>query len=327
VSERRGVFRPILALVIATGCWADVAQGAENGPAPAAAESRAREDGIDAAKREFELMKASRDPAQQQKGALPKMTLPELQRSTDEPRPWLAPKSKQSQDAAAKKSKNWLVEAMAHDSRREQERLDPRASRESRRGRGGRADEGPGNEEGAAFDPEKTPGELEPETPDELERSKEREVAEARREREAVNPLTSFLGDWMTARDYAILKPALDDGAKSGADGFGTPPSISTGGVGQSTSSLSATLGLLERPTVVSAPPRDNPYLQSMQSVAPEVTQAPVFVPPPVASIVPAPGPGIAAPTPAPVMAPRPQIPDFAKPAQDEKYFKQLKRF
>jgi hypothetical protein len=68
--------------------------------------------------------------------------------------------------------------------------------------------------------------------------------------------------------------------------------------------------------------PADNPFLQTLNGSG---TALPAFVPPPAPASTPA--NTALAPVPLESAPPKSKIPDFAKPAMDEKYFKQLKRF
>lgn len=284
----------------------------------AAPSDAAQGDAIKAARREFETMKAVGDRAQQPNGSLPKMTMPELQQSASDPRPWASPKSKQGHPST-KKSSNWLVEAMEKEARRNNDRSGSRDGR-------GREEAENVDEAAGAFDPT-------PENEEELsalaaERvMREREITEQREKREVVNPLTRFLGDWMTPRDYAVLKPALDDAATGRSNGRTDQSSPALLGIDASVTETTLGIGSAgESSRLMPIVPRENPYLEGLQTPPPTIPTPQLFAPPSVRAVAPTPAPMVS-PAAAPTSAPKSKIPEFAKPAQDEKYFKQLKRF
>lgn len=146
------------------------------------------------------------------------------------------------------------------------------------------------------------------------------------------DPLARFLGDWMTPQDYALLKPAhrrsepagveVPAGLAVASERVATQPELPfglRGGEG------SIARGAVPKPDGA-AFRRDNPYLQTLANQAPAngIIAAPQKLSPtPPASNAPAAKgtmeivPGI----------PAQKSPDFSKPTEDEKYFKQLKRF
>ncbi|MES2695041.1 MAG: hypothetical protein V4773_16330 [Verrucomicrobiota bacterium] len=323
------------------------------------------------AKKEFDAIKAARDPGQQQKGAaVPRLSMPELQTGSSDPRPLAPAKAGKQQGAAGSRSGNWLVEAMERDARRG----------DSGEQRGGAGREGGDRRLSSAREREgdataeesrllAISGKDEVDVAVELAQARAR-AEEARAEQHAgekersanaasaaaSNPLTRFLGEWMTPRDYAVLKPGLDEAASGSAGGAnsGALPTSSSG------LSISSSGGLMLPGGIEALMPggggfpgsgsaggsiggggggaRENPYLQGFETTAggggggANVGALPSFTPPvpPLPQASPAgPGPGAFSPVPvpAPVAPAKPQIPDFARPAQDEKYFKQLKRF
>lgn len=282
--------------------------GAADEKAPASPSSEPPADAIAIARREFEAVKSARNPALPAKGDFPRLTVPEL-RSAPPPAPWTPPKT----PAPEKKSANWLVDAMekSADARKDRERNGGSPERDQ-----GRTRELPG--------PEKDR--------DDADGSEPRRASDSNTERErkaenaVANPLAGYLGAWMTPQDYALLKPGIDQafGNAAGNSGnvlaspadpttaFALPGNAGIGGANQA--------GPRGAPTT----PRENPYLAMLNPPVPAATPAPVTanaLPPPVA-----PSRALPAP-PAPVPAVKSSIPDFAKPATDEKYFKQLKRF
>lgn len=148
------------------------------------------------------------------------------------------------------------------------------------------------------------------------------------------NPLTHFLGDWLTPQDYALLRPSLETttlggGVRSGDARFLVPGTTDFALASSLQREIPGGFAAMT-PIPSEQPSRENPFLETLNRTE--------FTPP--AQITPTPGlprvgllPSSAAPvgpTPgnAAVMAPgRPNVPDFPKPGQDEKYFKQLKRF
>lgn len=317
------------------GCGLSEGNAAES--APVAVQSPANDPAasVEGARRDLDAIKALRDPSNQQKGALPKLTVPEMHTPTPgAPQPW-NPKKSGAAEQHAKKSQNWLVDAMEREARASQAReRTSGSSRDSRLWRD--RNEKSGASSNTAGD---ELGERSERTEGALDRDGEAIAAsrETRAEREPAhatpevnNPLTRFLGEWMTPRDYAMLKPALDESLSGrGSELAGTSPAGATLGV-SGLSGSDATLSGAGGPGRGREIPRDNPYLQAMQNLpaptgpallagAPNVTSLPA--PAPVAS------PRAEAPAPPIVVPPKSKIPEFAKPAQDEKYFKQLKRF
>lgn len=307
--------------------YSSAAEAAKSGTAetPSSTTAVTPKSGIDSAKREFEAMKASRDPAHRdQRTALPGISVPQLHVEERGPAPAILPGKNAKQDPAAKKSSNWLVEAMDKEAARngknergERERIFSRRSDEEER-------------EGGAVsrsDPalERARGDSAAE-----ERKYDDETTNRKRAAEAANPLTRYLEGWITPKDYAVLRPSLEESlggrelAQSAA-GPATPGGIAgtvgIGGVG------SAMMGDATK-TPVSPVPRENPYLEAMQTRPEFGASAPTFaVAPPNVAPPPAPPASIAAPAPPIVPSARSKIPEFAKPQQDERYFKQLKRF
>jgi hypothetical protein len=281
------------------------------------------EQGIEVAKREYDAIKAAGTPEAQQKLALP--VTPSIELKTDDLR--LAPPPgandwlKQQRERAKKRtatgapSSNWLLDAMAQNKQ-------PRTA--------------------AAAEPTvpPEPGELPPGAPadfltqaetlqretSEAQRGAERKRELRRTQQEAGNPLDSFMAGWMTPGDFALLVPTGDStdtkAASPGAfmdGGAGAPgapalripesgPGISRGGDG-------------------ARPP--NPYLTDLPDLtlaAPGSAGATLNLlppPPPPKTLLPAP-----ATTPEPEPPPRTTpAEEFRKSQNEQKYFRQLKRF
>jgi len=319
-------------VVASLGCLLGLAASgpAADGPAPAAPG-----DSITATKREFDSIKALRDPAlpASAKGTLPNLQVPELHTTT----PDAARRAKQKQAEAAAKAKksgtgNWLVDAMEKDARTQAGDRGSASDGSGRRTRDGRSDAA--SEDLLETDAEARSLLAGDETASGLEAARDERRTERKSVEErpnVVNPLTQFLGSWMTPQDYALLRPGLDDSGRrndvpGGAGG-------SAGGGGLAGGESAAQLAFLESRPVspANAPVRENPFLQALElpaSPAGSSLSAPSanFTLPEM-SAAPASAPLLPATTVAPTPAPRSTVPDFAKPALEEKYFKQLKRF
>lgn len=258
-----------------------------------------REDSISAAKRDFELIKASREGVAQPGATLPRVTVPDFSAG---PGPGAVSPAKPG--LHDKKSVNWLVDAM-------EKRPDPRKVPGKGDDTSSRTEEG---------------RELVPKSEKERDlRGREAETTKAepgRREEVVFNPLTRFMADWMTPQDLALMKPVME--ARAGGEFSGT---TRTGGAVSVAEFVLPVAGEGLRSAIGSEgsflpqPPRENPYLQAMSSPAPAAL--PVLAPTPG---LPLQGEPRTLSLPAP-LAPKSSIPDFAKPLNDEKYFKQLKRF
>lgn len=296
-----------LAAVLA-GSVGAVSGAEEKAPASPAAEPPA--DAIAIARREFDAVKSSRNSGVQPKGEIPRLTVPELRQPPATGTPWTPTKAA----VPEKKSANWLVDAMekSADARRDRERTGSDRERERGRGR-----ELPGPEKDRGGDDEKEP------------RRASDSVAERERKTEnaVANPLAGYLGVWMTPQDYALLKPGIDQafGNAAGTAGPGVSPLPDAAAAFALPGS--AGIGGSNIPAAHSAPavPRENPYLAMLSPPVPAAASAATIAsaPPPL-SVAPS---RAMPPPPAPAPAVKSAIPDFAKPAADEKYFKQLKRF
>lgn len=267
---------------------------------------------ISAAKPEFDSIKSSRDPALQQKGDVPRLSVPEMPAASA---PGWTPPSKAIQE---KKSSNWLVDAM------EKQDADRKA-----RNRGDKSDRDRDSPSRNTGDPlrdelkargEVQTGEARPgQTPDDERRSPSTAVN---------NPLTGFLGGWMTPQDYALLKPGLDKmalpvGERDAVNpaALRLPGTSLPGTTGPDGSLANGVSPLLPSKT------KENPFLQALAS--PPVAPLGAASNSAAAAMLPPPKPVVTAlpPPPPPIEPPKSQLPDFVKPAQDEKYFKPLKRF
>ncbi len=293
------------------------------------------EDPIAAAKRDLAAIKDAKSGIEQRpKGDLGAFSGSDLTVGTQAP--WLptAPKSA-AEAAAAKKSANWLVDAMmkkpATRGTDGRTRVEDKAGTRDKNGDGLSAN---GDDvAGAASARDEIPS----------QRENAQRMAQGDRSGQprggstsfsssssgasmdaGVNPLTSFMATWMTPQDYKLLQSGLknDGGGEFGNKAGGGAP------LGAQVAASEASIASLGR-TVESRPmagPRENPFLQDYASAATSPAQG-------KATASAAPVAGVAAPpqkvfTPPPEAVPqKPTTPAFVKPNDDAKYFKPLKRF
>lgn len=277
-------------------------------------ESVAAGDAIAAAKNDFDRIKSARDAALLPDSRLPKMSVPELASPSVPSTTTVVPRSKLPLKEG--KSATWLADAMAKESGARERRGRDANGRERER-RGGLSNEDVASERSA--------------DPVFGTRSRVSESARQGDEPESVtamkpaNPLETFLGDWMTPQDYALLKPGL---SKS-FDREGSRAHQTLGPAG--TSAPNGLTAFFPRSdsvnTGLSSAPRENPYLEAMRSellVGPGSVNVNPVVAPPIAR---PPSASSITSAPPPPLSPAPRIPEFVKPSTDDKYFKPLKRF
>jgi len=275
---------------------------AEDRPAPPAGKSAPpEEDAIVGAKRQFEALKAAPGGPAQAAAHMPSFATPDF--TPGAPAPHTPAARAEAAATARKKSANWLVDAMA-----EKGKKIP-----GRDGRNGTQD---GDDINGAV--ESPSGEREP---GEKARAAPRKSFEP-----GLNPLDHYLATWMTPQDLALLRPVMRSDPSGLPDrmdfGLASPNAAAPG-----TSPAGAVGLLLSGPAAsgASAAPRDNPFLQSLTPPAqpggtllPPLARGPA-APPPASSLM--------APPPNPPPAPKSVTPGFVKPREDEKYYKQMKRF
>ncbi|HUR60697.1 MAG TPA: hypothetical protein VM029_23450 [Opitutaceae bacterium] len=285
-----------------------------------AAESSApapREDSINATKRDLDLIKSTRENMQPG-AAVPKFSVPEMQ-TAPSPGAWTPKK----QGVPEKKSATWLLDAMEKNS----DSSKSRGKLELADLLGTKTREKDGE----------TELELEPKDPRDAKagrnlepgerKSESSEEKNPRREEPVFNPLTRFMSDWMTPQDLALMKPVMEVRAGGELPGSGRVEHLALGNDVGLSATVESVLGTQSTATksFVAPTAQENPYLQAMLSPLPVAGSgpaagvAPAPLPPPAPSAAMAPLPALP--------APKSNIPDFAKPAADEKYFKQLKRF
>lgn len=288
-----------VAAVVAAAALAEEAPPSEKAK-PAAS---AGEDAIAAAARDFQKLKAERGTtAEPERLSIPGLTAPALQVGEG----GSASASVLPAKRDPKQSPNWLVDGVMKKS-----------------GQGLQEKSLPGREH--LLDAETRAGE----PAADATRGRGEKTDEVARDKPAgpeVNPLTRYMAGWMTPSDYTLLRPGLSgdlaaDGASRGdpsLTALATGPEA--GGLNGSLLSLSAPGGA---PAIAAAAPRDNPFLQAF---VPSSQPMAVFTPPPAIAEPAVPSPNRFTPPPEPPPE-RPKVPELAKPADDTKYFKQLKRF
>jgi hypothetical protein len=166
-------------------------------------------------------------------------------------------------------------------------------------------------------------GERDPlESKDTDERAVDREKAVA-----APNPLDSFMAGWISARDHDLLLPSKSDGAaaidaaRAHADAL---PEMDPGQPALAESLLPAP----EAATWADSRSAPNPFLAALDlDPAPQVQffnslEAPGFAP-----LEPLSAPAASGSDPRSLDSGRSFIPDFAQPSDDDRYFKQMKKF
>ncbi len=286
------------------------------GEGTSTASKPAQRDPIAEARKDFESLKSARDASLLPSSRMPQVGVPELSLPSTAPNPGGVPKLKPPLQQT--KSPNWLVDAMEKQTISKADRKqDPRSrDRKSRSGSRETGYVGLDQKSGAA------------EEKGEALTASERSQRDERDEDSAtavVNPLNSFLGEWMTPQDYALLKPGLTPTAEPGALPTASPVGTWGGSVAPGQALRDSTFLNTAAPSAALPPtPRENPYLQSLRPEAPAPSPAPrtrVIETPPIAT---RPAPTM---PPTPVDVPTAKIPEFAKPSTDDRYFKQLKRF
>lgn len=292
---------------------------------PASHEASSAVTPLEQAKRELEASKVGRIKEgeggwRDLRAAVPQMPLPAAPVAPP-PKPRIDPRS-----GSDRTGRNWLVEAMEKKPgatgvgavEREE-----RTARESIRGQNVFETDGRGSEElsesrGAAPGPRR----------DQREREGDR-----KREKE-MNPFASFLKDWVSPQDFALLHSTVAAPREAGVgkpaeyvsaeapDISSAVPSVRPGDTGL------AALFVGRAPGLEIAPPRgragENPFLQFLPGeISASRTSAPAAPNQSNAILTPA-SPAIA---PAAPPAPRGSVPDFVRPIADDKLYRQLKRF
>jgi len=296
--------------VILLGIFAAAARAGDPPPA---------DDSIAAAKKDLAAIKAPAGP-QDPSAALPALQMKDFGPMPGAAAPGLPTLTDQEKEDALDPSKkkrstgNWLVDAM---DKKADEQRDPKARDRDK-------------EELLKADQDLLKGD-----------EKDAQIAEAAREKanskevanSVYNPLDSFMNGWISAKDHDLLLPSSKGEGLPGAEGTkgraDLLPGLDLGASSAAVESLispSDVEGLAD-----SAKSGPNPYLALLEfQAAPQVRffSAPEGL-----------GAGMAGPLDvsrgmstsgvdrAPTDASRSFIPDFAQPADDDKYFKQMKKF
>jgi hypothetical protein len=142
------------------------------------------------------------------------------------------------------------------------------------------------------------------------------------------NPLTAFMGDWISQRDHALLLPKAATGPSSNSPLVSLPAPSGYRGVSQT--SITGFSGDVTAANVFSQStrPAENPYLQTL---LPSMPEPPAMRPEMPAFVQPRndlPAPSLRRQAEPPVPAAKPQVPgELARPEEDKKYFPQLRHF
>jgi hypothetical protein len=147
----------------------------------------------------------------------------------------------------------------------------------------------------------------------------------------AYNPLDSFMSSWVSAKDHDLLVPSAKADGLAG-DGFkGRTDTLQSLELGPSASQGDSLLPAADASAIADLKQAPNPYLAELEAppAAPMRTfsapELPFFDPAePVDAIRPSTVNGFET---KPSDATHSFIPDFAQPPDDDKYFKQMKRF
>lgn len=271
---------------------------------------------LQAAKQDLEVIKASAIDTNRIKLELPSISGPEL-RAVSSSQP--SSRAQASATGAIQKSENWLLDAMAASDRRTAEeenfliltveKTETELQLEKRfRLPGEKIDQAPSNQSQIAKD-----GNRNPTTRPAIE-----------------NPLTAFMGHWVSQRDHALLLPKATTGPASNSllvsssapsHYQGVRTSITAGFSDEVTAATTSGLSPSNHPA-------GNPYLQTFLPPLPESSAIR-----PVISALGQPrtestAPSIRRQSEPPVSAGKPLMPvELTKPDEDKKYFPQLKRF
>jgi len=294
----------VAGLWAATGAWA----ATEGTKAPPATDP-APPDPIAEAKRQFEAIRNQRREMVSDAELKLNIAPPALPMDQPLPRPLRAASSLEAAKAAkADAQKTWLLDAM---------RQPAKTGGKSRR---------PGEEEAATADDfgfEKKPAESAESTP--------RDSRGQEHTAPVGDPLRDYLAVWMTPADYAVLVKPTKDRQEAALGTDFTAGLAPLAMVGDWTSPGMRT-GADVSPAPADLAPRENPYLKSSQFTATAFGTA-SSVASTFNGVQPEPRPLVppSALTPDRTNPPQPvtppALPDRLKPADDRKYFPQLKRF
>lgn len=291
---------------------AAAARAEDAAPAPA--------DSIAAAKRDLAAIKSPLSP--QETGALPLVDMKDLGPMPGGLRPEVSPLPDTERDPSLGPNKkkvgtgNWLVDAMDKNTSSKEA-----GSKEKDDILKGDPDLIRADEKGVRL--EKDP--LAPDEPREKEQPKPSAQA-------VYNPLDSFMGSWISARDHdLLLTPARSDGI-AGPDSGKTRADLLPG-IEVNSSQPSEDFVLPQPDPTAFGDPRSpaNPYVAVMDLLPASplasfaASGAPAFAPSELQDVPR--GMSSSGADARPIDSTRSFIPDFAQPDDDDKYFKQLKKF
>jgi hypothetical protein len=280
-------------------------------------------DSIANAKKDFAAIKSSTAPSDSSP-VLPTVDMKDLGPAPGAARPvspaLLSADGENSLDPSKKKEKegtgNWLVDAMEKKSDKAQ----------SSRGK----DDLLRGDQDFPKDGERSGAQGERDTrssADARGKAASREPAEA-----VYNPLGAFMGGWISARDHELLLPVAKGDTLIGGDlGRARAETLPGIGLGPSGAVAEGALPSLDAAAWSGSRAAPNPYIAALD-VGP-VSAIKSFAAPDLPAFAPY-GPADAprgmtssGVDPRPLDTNRSFIPDFAKPNDDDKYFKQMKRF
>ncbi len=290
---------------------AAVAARADDAPAPPA-------DSIAAAKKDFAAIKA---PVTQADGtALPTMDMKDLGPMPSSARPDLAPLMSPDRDPSLDPAKkktgtgNWLVDAMDKNTSTQASR-----TKEKDEILKGDPDLIRADEKGVRM--EKDPLALD----DTREKQTAKEPLES-----VYNPLDAFMGGWISARDHDLLLTSSKGEGLPGAD-LGKAHVDALSGIDGAQSGPADLMVQQVDPSSFAEAKGSNPYVEAMDISIDAPMKA--FVSPEFSGFAPtelqdAPrGMSSSGVDARPIDTNRSFIPDFALPDDDDKYFKQMKKF
>jgi hypothetical protein len=272
---------------------------------------------LEAAKQDLQDIKASKTEATRTRVELPSISGPEL-RGASNPLP--VPRPQAVEKAARGKSDNWLLDAMsASDERTEEEEKLLILT---------------GEKTETELQLEKRfrlPGEKIEQAPSNQSQKTKEENRNPSNQAAIDNPLTAFMGDWISQRDHALLllKATSSPASNSARVSLPMPTDIYQGAGSPITAGFSDEVTAATTSGFsLSNGPSENPYLQTFlqplpksSAMRPEISALgqPRNDPP---------EPSIRRQSEPPVSTGKPLMPvELTKPDEDKKYFPQLKRF
>jgi hypothetical protein len=316
-----GTLRPQfgrLHLFVGIVAFAAIKVSAADAPPPSAPPA---EDALAAARRELQAMKAANAAGTEANSArTPQVTLPDFHPPTD-PAPLMTKEQLDEKKAEEKRKANWLVDAMTN----------PK-NEAAKEGRGIPGETGRDKDQNLLLGRDHHDTDVWAEAQKRALSRKDEDTKTSEPENRpppdtVFNPLSKFMTEWMTPGSLQIL------GSKSDKpSGFAPGPSDGGGAAAviPETGGLDALAGMMGNSVTPTKSANNsgsgNPFLAGLTATPewlPSVLSTPTLSLPPAQSMAPQ-----FTPSPPPASAPeKPVVPDFVKPAVDDKYFKPLKRF